>query len=103
MLVVAGSLKRAELSVAEDNILMRALRDFNLPKIATEDVAVFMGLIGDLFPGITVDRKRDMVLEEKILKVMVRRPLLLCVFCVSARLASSVPLIRSSLVAGLRA
>jgi hypothetical protein len=29
-----------------------------------------MGLIGDLFPGITVLRKRDMMLEEKIQKVM---------------------------------
>ena len=91
VLVVAGSLKRysitnlfrfptntplsnhsAELDVPEESVLMRALRDFNLPKIVTEDVVVFMGLIGDLFPGITVARKRDMLLEEKIGKVMVR-------------------------------
>lgn len=46
---------------------MRALRDFNIPKIVTEDVPVFMGLIGDLFPNLDVPRKRD-VEFEKIIK-----------------------------------
>lgn len=31
---------------------MRALRDFNLPKIAFADLDVFFGLLGDLFPKI---------------------------------------------------
>src|SRR5690606_28751133 len=52
VLVVAGSLRRAEPHIAEDHILMRALRDFNLPKIVQDDVDVFSGLIEDLFPGI---------------------------------------------------
>jgi dynein heavy chain len=38
--------------------LMRALRDFNIPKIVTDDMPVFMGLIGDLFPALDVPRKR---------------------------------------------
>jgi len=46
VLVVAGALKRADRQRAEEQVLMRALRDFNLPKIVTEDVPVFMGLIG---------------------------------------------------------
>ena len=33
---------------------MRALRDFNTPKIVTDDVQIFMGLIGDLFPALNV-------------------------------------------------
>lgn len=33
VLVVAGTMKRAEPSLSEDAILMRALRDFNTPKI----------------------------------------------------------------------
>jgi dynein heavy chain len=37
---------------------MRALRDFNIPKIVTDDMPVFMGLIGDLFPALDVPRKR---------------------------------------------
>ncbi len=30
---------------------MRALRDFNLPKIVTDDKPIFLRLISDLFPG----------------------------------------------------
>jgi len=45
---------------------MRALRDFNLPKIITEDVTIIMGLIGDLFPALNVPRKRDMDFEEDV-------------------------------------
>lgn len=43
---------------------MRALRDFNIPKIITDDVPVFMGLIGDLFPALDVPRKRDPDFEK---------------------------------------
>lgn len=47
---------------------MRALRDFNTPKIVTDDVTIFMGLIGDLFPALDVPRKRDMDFEETVKK-----------------------------------
>ncbi len=47
---------------------MRALRDFNLPKIVTDDVTIIMGLIGDLFPALNVPRKRDMEFEEYVKK-----------------------------------
>lgn len=42
---------------------MRALRDFNIPKVAYQDLYVFFGLLGDLFPGIDIPRKRDMRFE----------------------------------------
>lgn len=44
---------------------MRALRDFNIPKIVTDDMPVFMGLIGDLFPALDVPRKRDLDFEKQ--------------------------------------
>ncbi|XP_059763861.1 dynein axonemal heavy chain 17 isoform X1 [Balaenoptera ricei] len=66
VLVVAGSLKRGDPSRAEDQVLMRALRDFNIPKIVTDDLPVFMGLIGDLFPAMDVPRKRDLNFEKVI-------------------------------------
>lgn len=51
----------------EEEVLMRALRDFNIPKIVTDDMPVFIGLISDLFPALDVPRKyqkyRDIVLE----------------------------------------
>jgi dynein heavy chain len=52
VLVVAGGFKRLEPDLLEEALLMRALRDFNIPKIVREDEVVFFGLLGDLFPGI---------------------------------------------------
>ncbi|KAL8567586.1 hypothetical protein ACOMHN_054399 [Nucella lapillus] len=66
VLVVAGALKRSDRQRPEDQVLMRALRDFNVPKIVVEDMPVFMGLIGDLFPALDVPRKRDMDFEKHI-------------------------------------
>ncbi len=68
VLVVAGSFKRAEPDLAEDALLMRALRDFNIPKIVREDEVVFFGLLGDLFPGLDPPRKRDEMLESYVSK-----------------------------------
>ncbi|XP_071657151.1 dynein axonemal heavy chain 9-like [Patagioenas fasciata] len=64
VLVVAGSLKRDDPERPEDQVLMRSLRDFNIPRIVTDDVPVFMGLIGDLFPALDVPRKRDLNVES---------------------------------------
>jgi dynein heavy chain len=56
VLVMAGSLKRQYSDLLEDIVLMRALRDMNIPKFVFEDVPLFIGLINDLFPGIKADR-----------------------------------------------
>lgn len=66
VLVVAGGFKRAEQDVKEDWLLMRALRDFNIPKVIAADLPIFFGLLGDLFPGIEIPRKRNMNFEKKI-------------------------------------
>uniref|UniRef100_A0A8D3CLD0 Dynein axonemal heavy chain 11 n=1 Tax=Scophthalmus maximus TaxID=52904 RepID=A0A8D3CLD0_SCOMX len=66
VLVVAGSLKREDRNRPEEQVLMRALRDFNLPKIVTSDVPIFLGLISDLFPQLDVPRKRDPELENAV-------------------------------------
>jgi len=69
--VVAGTLKRGDKGRPEDQVLMRALRDFNTPKIVTDDVPIFMGLIGDLFPALNVPRKRNMDFEAMVKKSVV--------------------------------
>ncbi|XP_049903056.1 dynein axonemal heavy chain 11 [Epinephelus moara] len=66
VLVVAGALRRRDKTRPEDQVLMRALRDFNMPKIVTEDVTIFLGLLGDLFPGLEVERERDCEFEKAI-------------------------------------
>ncbi|TMW57276.1 hypothetical protein Poli38472_003201 [Pythium oligandrum] len=56
VLVMAGSLKREYSDMSEDLVLMRALRDSNMPKFVFEDVPLFKGLINDLFPGLDCPR-----------------------------------------------
>ncbi len=75
VLVKAGEFKRAEPSLSEDAILLRALRDFNTPKIIQADFDIFMRLLGDLFPGIEVSRKRDMELEATIVETVEKHKL----------------------------
>jgi len=59
VLVVAGTMKRAEPDLPEPALLLRALRDFNVAKIAGPDSRIFFGLLGDLFPGVDPPRKYD--------------------------------------------
>ncbi|KAM6202712.1 dynein axonemal heavy chain 11 isoform 2-T2 [Rhynchocyon petersi] len=66
VLVVAGSLKRGDKNRPEDQVLMRALRDFNMPKIVTDDIPVFLGLVGDLFPALDVPRRRAPHFEQMV-------------------------------------
>ena len=61
-----GALKRGDPDRPEDQVLMRALRDFNLPKIICDDNPVFLGLISDLFPSLDVPRKRDLEFEKAV-------------------------------------
>ncbi|GAA6224990.1 dynein heavy chain 11, axonemal-like isoform X1 [Lates japonicus] len=68
VLLVAGGLRRRDKTRPENQVLMRALRDFNMPKIVTEDVTIFLGLLGDLFPGLEVERERSCEFEKAIRK-----------------------------------
>lgn len=56
VLVMAGTLKRDYPDLLEDVVLMRALRDMNLPKFVYDDVPLFLGLVSDLFPGLDCPR-----------------------------------------------
>lgn len=58
VLVMAGAFKRGDPNMSEQLVLMRALRDMNLPKFIFEDVPLFLGLINDLFPGMDCPRVR---------------------------------------------
>ena len=67
---MAGSLKIEYSDLSEDLVLMRALRDMNMPKFVFEDVPLFGGLIADLFPGLECDRVGYEDLKEKIMEVL---------------------------------
>ena len=69
VLRVAGMLKRAEPNLEEEKVLMRALRDFNTPKIPSHDTPIFLRLIADLFIGVDVQSKVDESLRQKCVTV----------------------------------
>ena len=50
VLRIAGGMKRADPEKSEAQILMRAMRDTNLPKFVQADFGIFLALINDLFP-----------------------------------------------------
>jgi dynein heavy chain len=68
VLVIAGGLKRAEPTISEEKVLMRALRDTNMAKLSRDDIEIFKRLISDLFPNLEVNVKRDMGLEDALKK-----------------------------------
>jgi dynein heavy chain len=66
VLVRAGTLKRESPDMAEPIILVRAIRDMNLPSFVYEDTPLFLGLINDLFPGISINRDKNQALYEAV-------------------------------------
>lgn len=54
VLVMAGALKRQNPDKSEDVVLIRALRDSNLPKFLTQDAFLFQNILQDLFPGVVL-------------------------------------------------
>ncbi|XP_070598423.1 dynein axonemal heavy chain 6 isoform X2 [Erythrolamprus reginae] len=66
VLVMAGSLKREHPNLNEDVVLIRALRDSNLPKFLVDDALLFSGIISDLFPGVIIPEHNYGVLQSTI-------------------------------------
>ena len=75
VLIMAGSLKRSSPELAEDVVLIRSLRDANLPKFLAEDISLFRGIIQDLFPGITVPDRDFGILVSAVQQTMKNRNL----------------------------
>ncbi|XP_058809206.1 dynein axonemal heavy chain 6 [Phymastichus coffea] len=70
VLVMAGSLKRDNPDKKEDVVLIRALRDSNLPKFLADDAELFQGILGDLFPGVDISEEDYGVLQQTAVTIM---------------------------------
>ena len=55
VLVMAGSLKRANPGMHEDAVLIRAMRDSNVPKFLRDDLPLFGAIVQDLFPTVEIE------------------------------------------------
>ncbi|XP_034030917.1 dynein heavy chain 11, axonemal [Thalassophryne amazonica] len=71
VLLIAGRLRRKDRTRPEDQVLMCALRESNMSKIVTEDVKVFLELLGDLFLDLEVQTEQDTEFEKVIRKTTV--------------------------------
>ena len=54
VLVMAGALRRSDPATREDIVLIRAMRDSNIPKFLSHDLPLFQGIIQDLFPKVEI-------------------------------------------------
>lgn len=78
VLVKAGALKRSSPELSEEMVLIRSLRDSNLPKFLSEDVGLFKGILQDLFPGLSIIEQdygiivniMKEIMQEKSLEVL---------------------------------
>ena len=75
VLVMAGSLKRAEKDLDEDTVLIRAMRDSNVPKFLKDDLPLFSALIQDLFPSAHIPDVSFVELENQIQETLTSKGL----------------------------
>jgi dynein heavy chain len=70
ILTRAGYLKEKYINEAENKVLIRAMKDSNLPKFLDEDIELFLDIVGDLFPGVHVDKDENPLFLNKVKDVL---------------------------------
>jgi dynein heavy chain len=59
----------------EDTIALRSFMDVNMPKFTSDDIPLFKGIMGDLFPGVEMPESNMGALIEEMGKVAVKNGL----------------------------
>jgi dynein heavy chain len=63
---MAGDLKRAHPDQDEDAVLIRAMKDANVPKFLKDDLPLFQAIVQDLFPSVVIEETDYSFLMNKI-------------------------------------
>eukprot|EP00775_Hariotina_reticulata_P007079 gene7079-7292_t len=66
VLVMAGSRRCASPDLPEEFVLIRAMKDANIPKLLSEDIMLFEAILSDLFPGVQLPNQVQQALPRAV-------------------------------------
>eukprot|EP00884_Botryococcus_braunii_P021123 jgi/Botrbrau1/7695/Bobra.0159s0133.1 len=73
VLTMAGSIRRAAAGLSDADAVLRALHDSTVPKLVGDDIQLFLAILSDLFPNMSIpDQQRDRLLEAAALDLQER-------------------------------
>ncbi|PSN46069.1 hypothetical protein C0J52_02287, partial [Blattella germanica] len=75
VIAVAGNLKREHPDMDERQIVLRSLRDVNVPKFLRDDLKLFNGIVSDLFPRMVMQEIDYGILEQSIRENTIKKGL----------------------------
>ncbi|CAH0718440.1 unnamed protein product, partial [Brenthis ino] len=73
VILVAGNLIRQMPDGDERQIVLRALRDVNVPKFLADDLVLFNGIISDLFPRVEIPIVDYGIMEQSIRNMLIKK------------------------------
>ncbi|XP_060806154.1 dynein axonemal heavy chain 1-like [Amyelois transitella] len=73
VILVAGNLIRQMPDAEERQIVLRSLRDVNVPKFLADDLLLFNGIISDLFPRVEIPVVDYGIMEQSIRNMLVKK------------------------------
>jgi len=68
----AGYLKEKFSTDPEKIVLIRAMKDSNLPKFLDDDIELFLDIISDLFPRIKVGKSENKIFLDKVKEILMK-------------------------------
>jgi dynein heavy chain len=67
---MAGAMKRSAPDSPGDEVLIRAMREANIPKFLKDDVLLFNAIVQDLFPAAIISDQENTELKPIIIEII---------------------------------